>query len=251
MLKKIAQALLVAVCFFGMVFTTTAQDKSYEMYESVTLTPDNSKLKALGENLHNHNKKYHNEGAYQAYVYNISTGPNIGKIVWEMGPLMFKHLDSRPSADGHDEDWRDNVLVYTKKMSHGEYWKKDEKLSNDGASDDQPKHLYIRYFEVVKNEGHNVNRMLELISKTVKAMEGDNPWSVYYNEFRQGDLGRHIATVSPFNTWAELDEDEKFKETFIKIHGEGEWEPFLENMNDSFSNSWDEIWSYNAFMSGK
>ena len=35
---------------------------------------------------------------------------NSGKIVWQMGPMMFSHNDSRPSEGGHDEDWRDNVL---------------------------------------------------------------------------------------------------------------------------------------------
>ncbi len=82
-------------------------------------------------------------------------------------------------------------------------------------------------------------------------MDGDNPWGIYYNEFRQGDLGRHIATVVPLENWAELDDDGNFKKTFLKVHGENSWEPFLENMNDTFSNSWDEIRSFNANLSGQ
>ena len=50
--------------------------------------------------------------------------------------------------------------------------------------------------------------------------------------------------------WAELDDDGNFKETFIKTHGENSWQVFLENMNDTFSNGWDEIWTYNPTLSG-
>lgn len=245
---------MMVVIVFGTIITLNAQDKSYVMWESITLTPDNTKLKVLGENMRKHNQKYHKEGPYKAYVYDISTGPNIGKFVWEMGPLTYAHLDKRPSEGGHDADWRDNILPYVKKMSNGEYWKKDKKLSNTDMLDpDNNTHplLYIRYLEVTKGEGHNVKHLLTQISKTVKAMEGENPWSIYYNEFRQGDLGRHIATVSLMKNWAELDNDRDFKETFKKVNGEKSWQPFIENMNDTFSNSWDEIWSFNAKMSGR
>lgn len=254
MIKKTTSSLMMIAMVCGVFFTATAQENDYVMWESITLTPDNSNLKVLSENMRKHNQTYHKDGAYEAYVYNISTGPNIGKIVWEMGPLTYSHLDGRPSEGGHDEDWRDNILPYVKKMSNGEYWKKDKKLSNTDMLDpNSVSHplLFIRYWEVTKGEGHNVNHLFTQISKTIKAMDGDNPWSVYYNEFRQGDMGRHIATVSPMKNWAEMDKDDDFEKTFLKVNGENSWEAFIENMNDSFSNSWDEIWSYNAHMSGK
>lgn len=108
-------------------FTLNAQEdsKDYEMMESILLTPDYTKLKVLGENMRAHNTKYHNDGPYKASVYNISTGPNTGKLVWMMGPLKYTHLDSRPEVDGHDEDWRDNVMPYIKKNHTGEYWRMD------------------------------------------------------------------------------------------------------------------------------
>jgi len=253
MIKKSISIMTLLLMVFGTFLTVEAQDKDYVMWESITITPDNTKLKILGENMRKHNQTYHKEGPYKAYVYNISTGPNIGQIVWEMGPLTYSHLDGRPSDTAHDDDWRDNIMPYVKKMTNGEYWKKDKELSNTAMLDpNSVSHplLYIRYFEVVKDEGHNVNSLFTQISKTVKAMDGENPWSVYYNEFRQGDIGRHIVTVNPYKNWAELDMEDNFKETFIKVNGKDSWEPFLANMNDSFSNSWDEIWTFNPKLSG-
>jgi hypothetical protein len=235
--------------------TTFAQeDSSYQMWESITLTPDNSKLKVLAENMRKHNQTYHKSGAHKATVFNITTGPNAGKIVWEMGPLNFADLDTRPSVGGHDEDWRDNIMPYIKKMNTAEYWKEDAKLSNTSMLDgDNSKYplLYIRYLEVARDHGYSVDNLLKQISETIKAMDGVNPWGVYDNQFRQGfDIGRHIATVSFMKNWAELDEDGNFKATFLKLHGANSWDAFQKGLADSYHNSWDEIWAYDKNMSG-
>ena len=256
MIKRTLLFLMTVTMVFGAMTTAEAQDNSkYEMWESIMMTPDYTKLKVLGENMRKHNQKYHKEGAYEATVYNIATGPNAGKLIWEMGPLMFAHLDKRPSAGGHDEDWRDNVMPYIKKMHTAEYWKDEAKYSNTGMLDgDNSKYplLYVRYWEVNPDQDHLVDGLLKQISETFKGMEGDNPWGVYDNQMRQGlKIGRHLATVGFMKNWAEMDDPGTFKPTFIKVHGEDAWDPFLENMGNAFTNSWDEVWEYNANLSGK
>lgn len=255
MTKKTISLLMIFVMTFGIITNVNAQDdSSYSMWENITLTPDYTKLKEFGENMSKHNKKYHQNGPYKATVYNIVTGPNIGKVVWQMGPLNYSHLDSRPSDGGHDEDWRDNVMPFIKKMNHGEYWKQDDKLSNVSMLDPKNTHpiLFIRYFEAAKGHGYSIDNLLKQMSDAVKAMEGENPWGVYDNEFRQGyTIGRHLAWVSFSKSWAEFDDAPKFKKTFLKVHGEDSWNAFIKGMADSFSNSWDEVWEYNAKLSGR
>ena len=247
--------MLLALCMtLGVVPMLYGQDDAAEpMWETIMLTPDNTKLKVLAENMRAHNQKYHKEGAHQSTVYTISTGPNTGKIIWMMGPLKFADLDTRPAEGGHDEDWRDNIMPYIKKMSHGEYWQGDMKLSNtsmmDGDASEYPI-VFVRYWKIKAGHGHNIEHMLGMVSETVKAMEGENPWGVYYNLFRQGDMGRHVATVGFSKNWAEYDEDPIFKKTFLKTHGENSWDGFVRNMDMTFEDSWDEIWVYNKEMSG-
>lgn len=254
MIKKSISLIVMVFIVCGTMMTATAQeDKSYEMWESIMLTPDYTKLKVLSTNMRNHNAKYHKDGPYKATVYNITTGPNSGKLIWEMGPMMHKHNDSRPSKGGHDEDWRDNVMPYIKKMHTVEYWKADDKLSNTAMlDDDNSKYplLYVRYFEVDNDFSSSVKPHFTMVSEVVKKMEGVNPWGVYYNEFRQGDLGRHIATVGFLKNWAELDDEPLFRKTFDKVYGEDKWDAFVDNAERTFTNTWDEIWAYNKEMSG-
>lgn len=255
MFKKTISLLLIFMMIFSAVPEIIAQDdESAPMWEMMMLTPDNTKLKELSQALAKHNKNYHKEGPHKASVYNVVTGPDIGKIIWQMGPLTFADLDTRPSKGGHDEDWQGNVMPYVKKMTDGEYWTQDNELSNVGALSEEDASyplLYIRYFEADRDHGYAIDHLLDQMSATVKAMEGDNPWGVYDNEFRQGfKIGRHLAWVSFHKNWAEMDEDSNFKATFTKIHGDDSWQPFVEGLGDAFSDSWDVIWEYNSKLSG-
>jgi hypothetical protein len=82
-------------------------------------------------------------------------------------------------------------------------------------------------------------------------MDGVNPWGLYYNQFRQGNLGRHVAAVSFYKNWTDFDNDVSFRDTFDKTIGKDQWQKFI-NMGDSvFTNTWDEIWTFNAYMSGQ
>ena len=169
-----------------------------------------------------------------------------------MGSMMLKHNDNRPGANGHDEDWRDNVMPYIKKIHTIEYWSQDDEKSNTSmlGPDNLYPIMYIRYFEVSDDHDFSMDNHFKQVSETIKSMQGDNPWGLYYNAFRQGDLGRHVATVGFMKKWAEMDEDRKFKAAHAKLYGEDSWDAFTETAAKTFTNSWDEIWEYNKYLSG-
>jgi len=236
-----------------MCFTLVAQDEEAKsvLFESIIIEPDFKNVAALRTNMAAHNKKYHGEaGPHQSMVYNISTGPNAGKIVWMMGPLSWSDLDNRPSDDGHDEDWMGNVVSNMEGTGAVEYWELDTDLSIPSTGEVYPL-IYIRYHNIRPDQGYRVNGLLKKISATMKSMEQVKSWSLYDNQLRQGSAGRHIASVSGMHKWAEMEDDWNFKEAFEKINGEGSITGFGKEMGDVFSDSWDEIWSYDAFMSGK
>lgn len=256
-MKTTIKWLLAIFISCGSNFYAIAQedDGPTMIWETIMLTPDNTKLKVLQQNMRTHNQKYHASGsAHEAMVYNIATGPNAGKLVWNMGPITFADLDSRPAAGGHDEDWRDNIMPYIKDMGAVEYWKGDNKLSNTAMlTGPEIKYpiLYIRYHEVAEGQGYQLNGLLEKMSEAIKGMDGENPFGFYDNQFRQGfDNGRHLATISFLKNWAELDDDWNFKTAFVKVHGENAWQPWVDGMDNAMRNSWDEIWEYNKSMSG-
>lgn len=254
MSKNFISVLATVFIIFGTISKVNAQETEDDpMWETIMLVPDNTKLKVLGENMRKHNQKYHKEGAYKSTVYSITTGPHTGKLVWMMGPLKYSHLDARPSVGGHDEDWRDNIMPNVKKTEQAEYWIGDNKLSNtamltNGAGEYPI--LFTRYLEVNPGHGFGVEQFLKMVSETIKAMPGVHPWGIYDNEFQQGSIGRHLASVSFYKTWTDFGKPWSYRETFDKVHGDNAWNGFISNRNATFSNRWDEIWVYDKAMSG-
>lgn len=254
MFKKCIASITMLVMILGISIQSEAQEsKDYQMWQNVMLTPDYTNLKVFGENMRKHNQTYHSEGNFNAYVYNITTGPNAGSMIWQMGPMMYKHNDSRPEG-AHDIDWRDNVMPYVKKIHTIEYWSQDDELSNTsmvrGESVKYPI-LFVRMMELADDHQYLSKDFFSKVSATIKSMPGENPWGLYYNNFLQGDLGRHIATVGFNKNWTEFDEDgPNFKEAFEKLYGKNSFQDFLDARDDLFKNTFDEIWVYNKNMSG-
>ncbi|MBT8273410.1 MAG: hypothetical protein KJO77_06370 [Bacteroidia bacterium] len=254
MLKKINSTIVLLAMVFGAMLTINAQDAPpYAMWETIMLTPDNTQLKVLSENMRKHNQTYHGAGVHKSTVWSIATGPNVGKLVWQMGPTTYTHLDNRPAEGGHDEDWRDNVMPYIKKMHTAEYWKAHASIGNtDMIAPGAITYpiLFIRFWEIEPGQGFSINTFFTRVQNTVKALDGENPWGLYTNEFRQGDLGRHLASISFMKTWAELDIDVNWVETFNKVNGNNAWQNQQNMGRTTFKNSWDEIWVYDKNMSG-
>jgi hypothetical protein len=111
--------------------------------------------------------------------------------------------------------------------------------------------LFVRIMELENNGQFLMKDFFTKISATIKSMPGVNPWGLYYNAFIQGNLGRHVATVSFSKSWTEFDEDgPNFKEAFEKLHGENSFDNFLDTRDMLFKDTFDEIWTYNKELSG-
>ncbi|MDH3652201.1 MAG: hypothetical protein OEQ53_21110, partial [Saprospiraceae bacterium] len=189
---------------------------------------------------------------YGAIVWQVSSGPNSGKLVWMMGPCTFTDLDDRPAGDDHSSDWRDNVMSLMEDIGPIEYWRRNDDLSI--VVDGPPKPIVrVRFSNVIRGQSHRVNGMFGKIRDAIKEMEGENTWGVYLNEFQQGyETGRHFATSTGMDSWSELDEGSgtEFSEAYIKAHGAGAWSTFNQELREVFSNTWDEYWVIRPDLSG-
>jgi hypothetical protein len=250
-MKHLLFGIFVMLCT-GLFAQTENTDEGI-IFETIILTPDYEEIATLAANLEAHNKEFHTAGTpYEAYVYNITTGPNSGKMVWMMGPFSkWADLDNRPGGEAHDENWMTTVVPYLENMEHGEYWKRDNEMSKAPTGKQYPL-MFIRYHSISKAEGYRFGPLLEKISSVMKAMDEAESWAVYDNLLRQGyDTGRHVAMIGGMNNWAEMDEDWPFMDKFKEMYGDAAWNAFVSDMEVVTTNSWDEIWSYNAKLSGK
>jgi hypothetical protein len=83
------------------------------------------------------------------------------------------------------------------------------------------------------------NAQMALVKEVHEAKGHPYAESIYRPRFRMAD-GSDVATVTAFDSWADLDEGPPFRADFIDVHGLNAWQRFLNEMNDVVVRSWDE-----------
>ncbi len=239
--------IIILCCVPGLL---VAQDtESYTMFQTVQLKVNPAKAQEFRVGMTAHNKKYHSEGAYTAGVWSITTGPDAGKLVWMMGPCTFSDLDDRPDMEAHGKDWRENVLVHTTESGNVEYWKRRDDVSKPSTGTTFPM-VRVRYMVVEKGQGYRIKELLTKLKETIMSLDRNFSFEIYVNEFLQGSRGRHYAAVTGFNKWGELDENWEFVKAFEKIHGVNTYRNWIREMNEVFSDRYDEFWRFIPEFSG-
>ncbi len=230
-------SVLTALAFLALLPSSgSAQD--YTQYEVQYMTVRPEATEDLNEALAEHNQEYHSGGAYHANVWYVANGPRTGQLVWVMGPLTFAQLDNRPAAGGHDDDWSGNVVRHLEPEADVSYWRRGDNLSYLPNTDLHPI-IRVRFYEIADGQMFRWNAQMALVKEVHEAKSHPYAESVYRPRFRMED-GTDVATVVPFDSWADLDEGPPFRADFVDVHGLNAWQRFLNEMNDVVVRSWDE-----------
>lgn len=204
--------------------------------------------------MRSHIKKYHVKDLLITKIYNVTYGPNSNQLIWVMGPVSFSELDARADNKKHDDDWADNINPYIASYEQAEIWRNmdDLMINNLGEKDKSPEKFMMRYLTMDNNQDPEVAKyLLTQVKATLDKIGKVKYWTVMDNQFIQGfENGRHLAAISSFDTWAELDDDWEFKKHFEEIYGKGSFTAFQNNYSKVFKNYWHEIISVNKEMSG-
>jgi hypothetical protein len=134
-----------------------------------------------------------------------------------------------------------------KKVSDGEYWKRNDKLSHTPEGSSAGKEIWSVY-DIVPFEGYRFNALLENVVKVYKEKNYPNYFQVYNSEFDGGN-GHDVAIGFGFKNYSFFDEDEKFWKDYEEIHGEGSRWKFFEEYREVVKSSYDELSEYIPEMS--
>lgn len=104
-MKRIISVLVMLACTAAM-----AQGEApVVVFDQIMITPHPEKVMAFQKGVAEHNKQFHADAPRQVAVYQIMTGPNTGKYIWNLGPCTWAELDERPMDDAHNDHWANAV----------------------------------------------------------------------------------------------------------------------------------------------
>lgn len=234
-------AVAILTLFLVVYLPANAQKKveDYKLYTTVQIKPMKGKAKEFEKATLAHIEKFHKEGIRKGGLRQILTGSKSGSYVWVGGPNMFSDFDNIENDEAHDKDWAHILENYVKYIGHLEHWKMNDKLSFTGPDAETNKFFQIWIIDVAKGEWETFNKALGSAVEVNK--EQGNTIHSYNNSFNEGN-GRDVALTFGFEKWAELDEDDPFKDHYEAKHGEGSWEKFIENWQKSTKKINQAVW---------
>lgn len=239
--------------FYGLlllpVMAISQNDAAYMVVENALIVPNVTKVAELDAGLAAHNKKYHNEGSYEAQVFYIGNGQNTGSYIWSMGPLPWGAMDERPELEGHDEDWNKNVLPYMMPQGDQHYWKFNSELSNFPVDFTMNK-LLVDYYDVKPYQMEKAMKLIEKIQKVMKEKFPKETFGIYTNELPSTKDGKDIAFVSFFQKSKWMGDDWKFAEKYNEVHGASSFSTFLKDWEQATQGKESELWYYRPDLSG-
>jgi hypothetical protein len=242
-MRPVARSSLLNAAVAGLVLLGPAMlaGQDYVQYESQYLIALPGQSEDLEQALADHNRRFHNQGAFLANVSFIVNGPRTGQLFWVMGPGTWTQWDARPADDAHDSDWANNVMAHARN-GRTEYWRRIDALSSEVDEGDEPRPLSrIRFFSV---EDAGLFRQTQaMIEAVVAAGQQSRSRTFFARQFASPD-GRDFALVESYRNWAELDEGggggRTFAERFIDVHGLSAWEQFQEDREAAGVTAMDE-----------
>jgi len=183
---------------------TVIAGQDYVQYETQYLIPLPGQSEDLEEALGEHNRRFHNSGAFVARVRYVVNGPRSGQYAWIMGPGTWTAWDARPDDDAHDSDWANNVMAHARN-GRVEYWRQMDGLSTIVDQGEEPRPLTrIRFFSV-EDEALWRQTQAQQVEAGRAAGPATNSTTYYARQFADPD-GRNFARVTNHRNWAELDQ---------------------------------------------
>jgi len=220
-------AILIAALAF--IWSGIQAQTDYVQWLVISLTPKLSEISQFEAGLTAHNKKFHTEDPYKAYVYSVNTGPGSGSYMWVMGPITWTQTEARPTVADHDTDWNENVLAHCESVGEVGYWRLDKDCSFGPEGASGYTHSRMRWTTTYPGQGDRYAEQMKKIAEVYKAKNYNAAFNVYWHYGLTA--GPNVVSSMDFEKLSFLDEDINFVKDYESVHGDGSWSDFMEEIN--------------------
>jgi len=240
MMKKVF-LLLMLIPFIGMSQNKNVISTS-RVFQKIDKQLEFEKALAI------HAQKYH-KGDVKWRVFEIASGPDAGGYHIVEGPKSWESEDGRGDINvEHNNDWHKNVTIYLTDRQSSGYSVYIDSLSTVAVGDYSDK-VQVTHIYPKLGSGYRVATMLKNL-KAAWAAEGSTI-AVY----EVNGSGRPQFAIARRYKQGLKEKAEGFRKSFTdtyeKIHGEGSWGIYIDNIKEYYDDVWSELIFYRADLSSK
>ena len=236
------------IFLFCMLIPVLGMSQNKTVISSFRVTPKPDKVVEFEKALASHAQKYHS-GDWKWRVFEVQSGPDYGAYNVSDGPSSWEAMDSRGDISAeHILDWNKNVMPLTTGTGTSSYSQYNADMSTVQLTDFTDKivinHIYPKPGMIAL--------ATDLTRKLKKVWEAGNESVAVYNAIASGEP--QIVTVTRLKGGLkELDPSNKkpIAERYNAIYGDGAWNDYLKNFNESVDRRWSELLFMRTDLSSK
>lgn len=210
---------------FG-IFAQESESQENEIFFVQWLQPHHDQIQAFENTIKEHNERFHSEDGVLVF-YEI-TGKYHGHYELVTGPYTWTEWENRETSEAHDNHWINTVMPLVKHAAEPTAWKRLPKYELNPIESQKS---LITILTIKEGENDRFIRTLDEWHEANKEAEDfDGSYNVYS---RQVSGENQIAIVSSLeNGWAELDEENNFRQRFEDKHGKSAWDLWIDDVSD-------------------
>jgi hypothetical protein len=199
------------------------ENDGYTMFTVISMKALQGHGSELRSNLKDHNAQFHTEGSKRVSTWAVISGPNIGDLLWSMGPMTYSEMDETQDPK-HWDHWRDKVMAHANANSRT-FWRLNPKLSY-APEDFQPAMQIARYFNFKEGKRDEAMHTFSSLMGVYKDLD-DMACHVFTNPY-PGDGEPDMVILWQHESFASLDKNRKVWDQYEKKY-EMDGDDFFDN----------------------
>ena len=236
------------IFLFCMLIPVLGMSQNKNVMSTFRVTPKSDKVVEFEKALASHAQKYHS-GDWKWRVFEVQTGPDYGAFHVSEGPSSWEAMDSRGDiSTEHILDWNKNVMPLTTGTGTASYSQYNADMSTVPLTDFTDK---IMITHIYPKPGM-IAAATDLTRTLKKVWTANNESVAVYTAIASGDA--QIITVTRLKGGLkELDPSAKkpIAERYNAVYGDGAWNNYLKNFNQSVERRWIEVLFMRTDLSSK
>lgn len=238
--------ILSVLAIFAFTVSMAQEKAPSVVFDQIMITPHPEKVAAFHKAVAEHNKQFHTDAPRQVAVYQIMTGPNTGKYIWNLGPCTWAELDERPMDPSHNDHWANAVAPTLTTESNATFWEFHPEFSSM-TSDFKLNMLSITFYDIKRGIGNfdKIKPIMERFTKLYRATYPGDMFGTYTNVMGSTAEGRDLAIVGFLNNYSDMaKENPDVAEKYDAMHGKGSYEKDMTVWMEATQGAASEMWVY-------
>ena len=240
---------LISILITLFICANLLAQSNANIYRVTYIKPKSGSADQLLAGIKEHNKKHHKKGIMRVRTYSVVSGAKAGWLVRTYGPMTWAQVDefvADSKSKAHAAHGAKVLRPHIEERVGPMYWTPMEDLHYNPSTSDKPsKMTRVQFTHLNPGMSGEYYDLRQRYNEVHQKTNSDASFSMGHL-IHGGERHAIYATFSGMDSWSEMapSASSSFSSRYNKVHGNGSWGRFLNQVSKIIKKSHDEMRVY-------